>query len=709
MSLVVALVLASALKTSAQTTTHTARQGAPPGDSARVCFVDVATRAPIVGVVLAASDGTGRAQASLSDCVVLRMGAWQARRIGYRTHRFILDTSAQTTSIALWPLSLDTVRVSATTLANASAFARMSSTIRTDDARNMGAATTSQLLSRLPFTQQRSARGETGLSLRGARREQVVITLDGMPLNDPSTGVADISDLPLAGIGAATVSLGADPLAAGPGASGGVLALTTNTQRVLSARIGSLGQRSIEGAWSVPVSSTLLTLSVARRVAANDFMFNNVASSTGSSLREQRVNNDEARTAVSLGIVAGTWQLSALASHTDRGMVGAANVRTYDADRARTDRLLLRAQTTIRSAQLSAGVRSFALTYRDPTRSVLNSDARVYAGDMEARGQIALPMHARPSLAWRVGGGRDDVTASGGLTQGRNRAFTSLQSDWRAQSSRLEFGARVDAVGGMGTATVVAPSFSLAAEHAITPQFSFATRAAQALRTPTLYDLYFSSPQRLFVRQLNAERVRLDAEISARLSHGATPGAAQLEVALVARDTRDAIVWFPGNFGWSPANVGEEQLRGAEARARMTPLWGDLSAWGTWYRAELTTGALRIPTPYVPQLSAGAQWMARFRQQIASVQARVMSRRPFSAGPRDRAYELPGVALIDAAWTHPLPRLRKGNAQGRRPVAASLTWSLDNATNIAWQSVRGFPSPGRTWALAFTLRETPQQ
>jgi hypothetical protein len=32
-----------------------------------------------------------------------------------------------------------------------------------------------------------------------------------------------------------------------------------------------------------------------------------------------------------------------------------------------------------------------------------------------------------------------------------------------------------------------------------------------------------------------------------------------------------------------------------------------------------------------------------------------------------------------------------------------LTAALDNATDRAWQSVRGFPSPGRAWSVAITL------
>jgi hypothetical protein len=60
---------------------------------------------------------------------------------------------------------------------------------------------------------------------------------------------------------------------------------------------------------------------------------------------------------------------------------------------------------------------------------------------------------------------------------------------------------------------------------------------------------------------------------------------------------------------------------------------------------------------------------------------------------------LSAVTLVDLAVTHGLPRVL---AMPR--IESRVTWSVENATDAAWQSVRGFPSPGRTWALAIVLR-----
>jgi hypothetical protein len=76
-----------------------------------------------------------------------------------------------------------------------------------------------------------------------------------------------------------------------------------------------------------------------------------------------------------------------------------------------------------------------------------------------------------------------------------------------------------------------------------------------------------------------------------------------------------------------------------------------------------------------------------------------MGRRPYAAGPRDELYELSAITVVDLGVTHDLPRML---ALPR--VESRITWSVENATDAAWQSVRGFPSPGRSWALAIVLR-----
>ncbi len=676
-------------------------------DSARLCIVDAATGAPLGGVQIVSRDSASAAVRSsmmAMPCVTRAPGLLRLRRVGYRARDIALapreDVVVRLEAVSSRPESGATMLVMKRVEASrtAAGVARSSYSVDVDDARLAGVASTNALIGSLPFTSLRSAHGETGLSLRGARREQVAITLDGMPLNDPSTGIADVSDVPLASLGSASVVLGADPIGAGSGASGGVLALQSAPVRLFALRAGSFGQRAAEGAWFAQSSDALWHASISHTEASNDFSFVNDAGASGVAERERRVNNDERRDAISVGVAGGTAQFAILASASERGMVGAENVRTYDADRANTTRVLVRAQLSSEFVQFIAGARAFSLEYRDPTRPVLDARAYAAAQDAELRGRLGV-------IAWRVGGGADQATATGGIAQARGRAFATTSYTVSNASDALDMSARLDAIGSYGAL----PSFSLSAEHVLVGtsdtqrRWTIASRFAQAVRVPTLYDLYFSSPQRLFVRTLSPERVNIDAELSSRYEMRTVRGSFAVQGSLVARDTRDAIIWFPGNFGWSPANVGIERLRGAEARIQWRTRALDASAWVSAYDAQLTSGALRIPSPYVPRFGGGTALRATVFANTLSVTTRAMGRRPFSAGPRDPAFELPSVLLCDVAFARRIPL-----TVFLRATEALVSLSLENAMDTEWQSVRGFPSPGRTWAITTTLRHHPQ-
>lgn len=651
-----------------------------------LCVSDAVTGAPLVGATVQAGALT-RTLSGACASLPLPTASFTVTRAGYRAYTAPMRR-ADTVSVALVPIGrppqqLAAQRITATA-APAAQPNRVSQTVA--DARTRGAGTTASLITLLPFTQLRTARGETGLSLRGARREQVVMTLDGLPLNDPATGLADVSDIPLAAIGSATVAPGADPVGAGLGATGGVLALTTRAQQLLTLRTGSFGTQQVEAATAGTMGTARWHAAASGRRAQNDFRFLNDAGAQP--VRETRVNNDESGVAVSGGVVAARTQVALLASSNERGMVGPANVRTYDADRARTRRVTLRLQQAIGSTLASGGVRHFLLAYRDPTRPALDSRAQAWAADVDWRGALG-------GGTWRVGAGGDGLTATGGLTQRRARAFAAygVERDLRAHG-RVEMGARTDVVERVGVQPTgtLGTSWALGTVHGVA--VSAVARTSQAVRVPTLYDLYFSNPQRLTVKALAPERVTFDGSTGLAARAGQGTRRATAEVLAVLRNTRDAIVWFPGNFGWSPANVGRETLRGVEARAAAEQGAWHADAWLTQYEAMLMSNGLRIPTPYVARTAAGVRGQYTRHAATLSTNARYVGRRPYTAGPRDPFFELPAVWIVDGAVSH-------HRSVHRTDVLVTL--ALDNATNARWQSVRGFPMPGRSWSLGISV------
>jgi outer membrane receptor protein involved in Fe transport len=131
-----------------------------------------------------------------------------------------------------------------------------------EEARARGARNLAELLQALPEVEVREpvAGGAVSVSIRGSGAERVLVLLDGEPINDPATGVADLRAVPVAAIERVEVRRGAMAAAFGPGAMGGVISVVTAAGSVagsgdggaalttrLRGEVGAYGWRSLEG------------------------------------------------------------------------------------------------------------------------------------------------------------------------------------------------------------------------------------------------------------------------------------------------------------------------------------------------------------------------------------------------------------------------------------------------------------------------------
>ena len=129
--------------------------------------------------------------------------------------------------------------------------------ITRDDIRARRAETVADALRTVPslaVARSGSVGKATSLFVRGASSNHVLVMLDGVPLNDPTTGAFDFSDLSTAGIERIEIVRGPHGVLYGSSAIGGVvniitLASRSGPRRSLTAAAGSLG--SAEGAAAV--------------------------------------------------------------------------------------------------------------------------------------------------------------------------------------------------------------------------------------------------------------------------------------------------------------------------------------------------------------------------------------------------------------------------------------------------------------------------
>ncbi|MGI8499274.1 MAG: TonB-dependent receptor [Gemmatimonadaceae bacterium] len=640
--------------------------------------IDARTSAPVAGAVVSTRAG----RATTDDAGAFELEARpgdtvQVQRIGYRAGHGI--AGERPIVIALQPLAFPMAIVRVEDSADVVEGHLVA--VRSRDAlREQGLQSMEEVLTRLPFVSARGSRGQVALSMRGARPGQVLVLLDGVPLNDPATGAADVADIPVIALESVRAVPGAATSSLGSSASGGVLDLTTTSATEASLHIGSFGGLGLGLSGAQRLGDVRVHVGGEISRARNDYSFVNDAGA--SDTVEWRRNEDERRAALFGSLLAPSLQISLLYTGSERGLAGPMNVRTLDAARGTSERGVARISFDHSPWQMSGAVRALETVYRNP--GFATQRARSLSADLEAGTHVG-----NPAVDVRAGLGADRVTGTTLPDSVRPRAFllagaTVVEKAW---SARLEL--RSDAVRGAG----VHLSPSVAVERHEGASVTLFARAGQGFRAPTFYDLYFSSPQWIDPsRVLAPERVNLDGEVGARAARGRLSGSASLFI----RHTTDAIVWFPGTFGWSPANVTWERVRGGEGRGSLTLAHAELEAWGgvRTTRARTSEG-LDAPTPYVPFVDGGA--LARVHDRTLSLTASlsVIGRRPFAIVPQPTSsVELPAVALADlvGAW-HPL-----------LPLAPLVTVAARNITDRRWQSIVRYPTAGRTWSVGLTLR-----
>jgi hypothetical protein len=166
------------------------------------------------------------------------------RRLGYGpTYRDVEVRNGAITrlDVELTPAALEVAGITAT-VAPAAGFTLDRAAIVASGARTAGDA-----LRGIPgvIIQEQTRGGPQRVSVRGSNPDAVLVLLDGVPLNDPVTGEADLSTVSARSLTRATVLAGALSARFGPRASAGVILLESSGDFDpwhVSTWVGSLGQ-----------------------------------------------------------------------------------------------------------------------------------------------------------------------------------------------------------------------------------------------------------------------------------------------------------------------------------------------------------------------------------------------------------------------------------------------------------------------------------
>jgi len=533
--------------------------------------------------------------------------------------------------------------------------------------------------------------GAKAVSVRGSRPEDVLVLLDGIPLNDPLTGRANLSMIPTSTLESGTLLQGAASQRYGSGAGAGVLLLTsragTGHEIGAGVRMASYGGLGIDGQVDATAGKGWIGLSLSAERAENDFPYRVQDGSPNTPAVRTNADASGLHGALhgSLGPLFSSFRFDA----TERGVTGRAGSTLFDQARA-ADRSWI-ASTGIDEGRFSgsASYGAHRLEYRPSPEERISAHS---VGELRLAGEVALP--AVPAT---LGARATREAVQGDAIEGtpaRTVIGGRLAGALGAGAVHFEPALSVDVA---GSQVVTSPELGITwVPSARTRVWG---RVGQGFRLPTFGDLYFASQFQLRPNpDLEPERVVLDAEIGTGLRTVAS--GMRLEAAATAwvRETENPIVWLSSSAAlWSPRNVGQLMARGIEVLLEA----GTREAATTGWRAQAVVsaqqsrvgfGTNRNPLPYEPSSSGRVSLEGWAGPAGARMDVRY-------TGPRTTS--LAATRTLDGFTTLDLSARYQFEAAS---INLTLFGRLENLTDRQYQWTELYPEPGRHFTLRLEAR-----
>ncbi len=558
---------------------------------------------------------------------------------------------------------------------------------------------------------QRGPGGTARVSIRGSAADQVLVLLDGAPLNDPLTGAVDLASLPVSQIESITVLKGSRSARFGPGAEAGAILIQSRTIArpwAMSLGAGSLGDWSVSAETGGGVSALTWSAGGNARGLNGEFDFERPSAMGGGT--DRRANSDlldvGAFAGVSGPLANGGLRVRAGFNRVERGIPGPVYLAT-PAAREELSRWRAQAAWERRARRLGISAHTFAVWQearfadpQPPAGPAFDSryEARVVGGRLDAEINLdgALKsLTAGTELRHQAYAGSDlDETAPGGRTDLGLFVGAALGPRTNSLPLQLDAALRLDRDG-------LNHLWRLSHEATVTLDagaLGFHIRHASSYSPPTFGDQFFK--EGVLVRanpDLQAERVPSDlsagASVEGRLGSQAR---GRLSVDAYTADVKDMIIWAPDfRFVWSPRNF-DVNRRGLDAEAELLLLKPRLALRLSYGLARATydrPGDDAVQVMYRPRHSGDitASWQpAAWELGLA---ARYIGTR----------YPVPApLNALDPYWTVDLRLGRSFEAAGWRLTPRLFIERLfDNDDSLIF----AYPEPGRT--LRFELAAAP--
>lgn len=558
------------------------------------------------------------------------------------------------------------------------------------------------------------------ISIRGSTPEQVLVTLDGIPLNVASGGAVDLSRLPVGNLERVEIYRGVSPVAFGSSAIGGVLALETRSggrRRVdAAARVGSWWERGARLFVAEPLGPADVAVGVDYAGARGDFSYWNDGGTRYDASDDRLVHRRNAAfdqvSALAKGrLFLGDHVTIALLDWVFWRAQGLPGLGLYETRRARLVALenlaALRVDATglagdaldvavaaslrVLDTRLSDPLSEIGLRADDSRDRALLPDARV-----EATVRLRPWWDVRAAAGYRHESFEPSEAGVGLPASARHGGFAALESGvtiaplgllvlpaGRVELASSALAARFGASPAEGRPRDVAATWRLSLVQQAGRDTQLTLSGGTAARFPSLFELFGNTGAVLGNPGLDPES-SLGGELGVLHAAGWLPRPHRLRLALsgFATRVRDLIQFVQTAQNVSRAeNVASATLVGLEAEVR-----ADL--FGQW-RFDAAASALR----------------ARDSSDVAAREGRALPLRPaWRAHLRAEAYTAPRAWLREAAVA-----LEVEHTAGDYVDPANLVWLPERWRLDAEVSVTLVPQRLRAALAVRNLVDEPAQ
>lgn len=573
--------------------------------------------------------------------------------------------------------------------------------------------------------------GTKKISIRGSNANQVLVLLDGVPLNDPLSGEVDLNQVSLANVGKILVLKGGNSSLYGSGAVGGVIEIISKKQPLdeirVNTRMGSYDSRGLQPSASGSFSGLDYFFSFETHSEKNDFNYS-YKRSNNTILEESRLNSDFSSNNYFGKLILNrgnhSYQIQTNIFNSDRGLPGLVFSWTPYAT-AKNRRHILAASYSFQAEKRN--LRFLVSQYVNETESENNPPA-----DAPLKYKAVPANHAQ----YRIQSNRAVLESSFEFGQAQTVFLqTTLQNDdfkdddllsglggavsdtdnlnfglvarneWQLPKpvflSKLSFNhsLRFDLISYENSGLTredqfLSPRFGLLISPESTWLLNFKLNAGRSFRAPTFADLFFQD----FRVEGNADLLpEKSIDFDAGVQMG-IPVLGWLEISgnYFSHKIENLIVWELGSFAtWQPTNT-DAMLKG----------WEFAAGWNLWKER------LKLDVSHVILDAVN-------RSERPSTQNKIMTYRPeqsskiglllnFSSVALNYDKRIVGARFVTSSNTIRMPAytvddLSLGISKQFGKVKSNLKGTVYNFFDESYEMVENAPLPGRHWRVSVEL------